>query len=94
MRSLRSTADLAETRSEVAAIAAALDAPRDAVRLGERASKAAILAAPLDRNRVIAFSTHALATAEAGALEPALVLGSGAARAGRSSPRRRSRRGT
>ncbi len=79
MRSLRGTADLAETQSELAAIAAALDAPRDALRLSERAGKAAILAAPLGRYRVIAFSTHALVTGEAGAPEPSLVLGSGAA---------------
>jgi CHAT domain-containing protein len=67
---------LPETRAELVALAAALDADAHAdLVLGERATRRAVLAAPLADRRVVAFATHGLLPGELpGVGKPALAM--------------------
>lgn len=69
-------APLPETRDELLAIAQALGADADSdVVLGERATRRAVLAAPLADRRVVAFATHGLLPGELpGVGKPALAM--------------------
>lgn len=72
---LRALAPLPQTARELRALAAALQAPPAAVRLGPAATEAAVKEADLSRTRVVAFATHGLLSGDiAGLAEPALVL--------------------
>lgn len=66
---------LPETALELRAMARALGAPPEAVRLGADASESAVKQADLARYRILAFATHGLMAGEfKGLAEPALVL--------------------
>ena len=68
-------APLPQTEGELKAIAAALGAGPDAVRVGAAATAAAVLKDDLSRFRVVAFATHGLLAGELSGLEePALVF--------------------
>ncbi|MBM3511930.1 MAG: CHAT domain-containing protein, partial [Alphaproteobacteria bacterium] len=72
---VRKLARLPETADELRALAGALGAAGDAVRLGRAASETAVKRADLSGYRVIAFATHGLLAGELKGLpEPALVL--------------------
>jgi CHAT domain-containing protein len=74
-------APLPETRDEILAMARALHAdPATSTYFDAAATRAAVLAAPLERQRVVAFSTHGLRPGDLPNLsEPALALAAGAA---------------
>lgn len=67
---------LPDTRTELLAIAATLGAdPRADLRLGEQATRSAVLREPLLERRVLAFATHGLMPGELpGISKPALAL--------------------
>ncbi|MDR7271488.1 CHAT domain-containing protein [Pelomonas saccharophila] len=71
---------LPETRAELTALAKALGArPEVDLLLGAAATREAVLAAPLQDRRVVAFATHGLMPGELpGISKPALALASGA----------------
>ena len=71
---------LPETRAELAALAKALGArPETDLLLGAAATREAVLAAPLQDRRVVAFATHGLMPGELpGVSKPALALAPGA----------------
>lgn len=75
---LASLPRLPDTRKEIRAIAAALNAdPERDLFLGARASEESVYGAELSRYRVIAFATHGLVPGDLdGLLEPALALSS------------------
>ncbi len=75
LRALRELTPLPETAAELKAIAAALNAPDEAVLLGHDATETKIRGLALDRYRVLHFATHGLVAGElSGLAEPALVL--------------------
>lgn len=78
-RNYASLPALPETRTEVLAIARVLGAdPERDVVLGERATRAAVLAAPLQDRRVVAFATHGLKPRDLpGLSRPALAMAPG-----------------
>jgi len=66
---------LPESRAELQAMAAALNAREDALYFGDRATEANVKEQELSRYRYIAFATHGLMAGEfRGLAEPALVL--------------------
>lgn len=68
-------APLPQTEGELKALAAALGAGPDSVRLGAAATVSAVLADDLAKFRIIAFATHGLLAGElSGLQEPALVF--------------------
>jgi CHAT domain-containing protein len=72
---LQALAPLPETADEIKAMAAALNAPADAVVLGAAASEAEIRKRELSRYRVLAFATHGLLPGELACQnEPALAF--------------------
>ena len=75
---LRSMSALPDTESELVALATLLDAPNDAVYMGEKATESNVRSMELDHYRTIAFATHGLlawqSAAFEGEFEPALVL--------------------
>lgn len=75
LRALRELAPLPETATELKAIAAALNAPQNALLLGNAATEERVRRLPLERYRIIHFATHGLVAGELSGLdEPALVL--------------------
>jgi len=72
---VRKLARLPESAGELRAIAAALKAPAESVRLGADATERAVKEANLSRYRNLAFATHGLMAGDfRGLAEPALVL--------------------
>lgn len=72
---LRELSPLPETAAELKAIAAALNAPDEALFLEHEATETRVKREPLERYRVIHFATHGLVAGElSGLAEPALVL--------------------
>jgi CHAT domain-containing protein/Tfp pilus assembly protein PilF len=72
---VRKLARLPDTAGELRALAGALGAAGDTVRLGRAASETAVKRADLSGYRVLAFATHGLLAGEIKGLpEPALVL--------------------
>jgi CHAT domain-containing protein len=68
-------APLPQTEGELKAIAAALGAGPDSVRVGAAATASAVLKDDLSRFKVVAFATHGLLAGELSGLEePALVF--------------------
>lgn len=66
---------LPNSRSEMEALARTVGAGPDSVFLGDRATEAAVMAAPLRDYRIIAFATHGLKAGDLEGLEePALAL--------------------
>jgi CHAT domain-containing protein len=75
LRALRELTPLPETAAELKAIAAALNAPDEALLLGSDATETRIRGSRLDRYRIVHFATHGLIAGElSGLAEPALVL--------------------
>ena len=71
----RGLAALPETADELRAVARELGASESDVRLGAAATVTNVMAAELQRYRVVEFATHGLVAGEVGGLsEPALVL--------------------
>ena len=71
----RGLAALPETADELRAVARELGASESDVRLGAAATVTSVMAAELQRYRVVEFATHGLVAGEVGGLsEPALVL--------------------
>lgn len=75
LEALRAAKALPETAVELRSIARSLGAGEDKIFLRDRFTKPAILAAPLDQYRVVAFSTHGAVAGEMrGVNEPFLLL--------------------
>ena len=73
--SLRALAPLPGTRGELRTLARLLNAGKNSLYMGQRATETAVKQAPLDTAGVIAFATHGLLSGELrGLAEPALVL--------------------
>lgn len=73
--SLRGLSRLPGTAEELEAIRLALNAPQEAVIMGNAATEAAVKTADLSRVDILAFATHGLVAGEVkGASEPGLVL--------------------
>lgn len=72
---LRKLARLPGTARELQQVRAALDAPEDALYLGENMTETAIRAADLSRTAILHLATHGLTSEESGSLvEPGLVF--------------------
>jgi CHAT domain-containing protein len=76
---LQAQCPLPETAFELKCVAQSLGVPASQIRLGEKATEAAVKKAPLDRYQILYFATHGLLASETkratGSLaEPALIL--------------------
>jgi CHAT domain-containing protein len=73
---IKAMASLPGTERELLALAAGLGVPRDALRLGARATESAVKQDPLlGRSRVVVFATHGvLPGGQAGFQEPGLIF--------------------